>query len=55
MYTHQEITEFFIGLLAQLSAEGALTEIEDKAFERYANEFYTFYADGAEGRDIEWL
>ena len=53
MHTHQEITECFIGLLAQLSSEGVLMETENKIFERYAKEFYTYYADDAEGRDIE--
>ena len=53
MKSHEEITEFFIGLLAKLAAEGKLTKSERIAFTRYADEYFTFYADGAEGKDIE--
>lgn len=53
MYSHQHITEVFIALLAKIESEGKLSKSEQNIFNRYANEYYTFYADGAEGRDIE--
>ena len=53
MHTHQEITEVFITLLEHLAFKNRLSQFEKDLVSRYTQEYYTFYADDAEGRDIE--
>jgi hypothetical protein len=53
MYTHQHITEVFIALLDRLDKDGKLSKAEQNIFSRYEKEYYMYYADDAEGRDVE--